>query len=82
MRTTTLDCSKIAKKYDVTEDEVWNIYHDTFEFIHNTASSFDFTTLTDSDLDNMRTSFQIPGLGKLFLNRDRLHRFLKKWKKI
>lgn len=82
MRQTRFDGKPIAEKYGISEDEVQNIYRYTFEFIHNTASSFDFSVLTDDELDKMKTSFQLPGLGKLYLDRIKLNKYREKWKKI
>ena len=82
MRQTRFDGKSIAEKYGISEDEVQNIYRYTFEFIHNTASSFDFSVLTDDELDKMKTSFQLPGLGKLYLDRIKLNKYREKWKKI
>ena len=82
MKQTRFDGKLIAEKYGISEDEVQNIYRYTFEFIHNTASSFDFSVLTDDELDKMKTSFQLPGLGKLYLDRTKLNKYREKWKKI
>lgn len=82
MKQTIVDCKAIANKYGISEGEVENIYKCTFEFIHNIASSFDFTVLTDDEIDKLKTSFQIPGLGKLYLDRKKLNKYRERWKKI
>lgn len=81
MKQTIIDCKPIADKYGISEDEVKNIYRYTFEFIHNTASSFDFSTLTDDEIDQLKTSFQLPGLGKLYLDRKKLNKYREQWTK-
>lgn len=81
MGATKLDFKKIADKYGISKDEVQHIYFDTFEFIHNTISSLDYTDLTDEELNSIKSSFQLPGLGKLYLDKDKVKKLAKLWKK-
>ena len=81
MNITEVDFQKIADKYGMSKGDIRNIYYDTFEFIYKTISSLEYTEMSDEELDAMKTSFNIPGLGKLYLDRKTIKKFAEIWKK-
>jgi len=80
MNATRLDARPIAEKYGITEKEVCDIYESVFQFIHNKIKETDYIAAVQDD--TIRTSFQIPNLGKLYCDKDKTIKYLKKWKKL
>ncbi len=71
MDVTEIDYQKIADMYGVSKEEVKNIYYDTFEFIRNTINSLDIPSKSDDEIDELKSSFVIPGLGRLYLDKEK-----------
>lgn len=81
MDVTEVNFQQIADKYGITKDDVKNIYYDTFQFIHDTISSLDYVEMSDEQLNAIKTSFNLPGFGKLYLDKKLIEKFAKVWKK-
>lgn len=81
MDVTKVDFQKIADKYGMTKGDIKNIYYDTFEFIYKTISSLEYTKMSDEELNAIKTSFNLPGLGKLYLDKHLVKKFAKVWKR-
>lgn len=81
MDVTKVDFQKIADKYGMTKGDIKNIYYDTFEFIYKTISSLEYTQMSYEELNAIKTSFNLPGLGKLYLDKPLVKKFAKVWKK-
>lgn len=63
---------KIAEKYQVSQQEVLDIYNCVFEFIRKHISKIPLSGMTKEEFENTRTSFTIPGLGRLYTRHDRI----------
>lgn len=61
----TLPDKSIAEKYGISPKELNNIYRDIFAFIKEKIISLDFTGISEEEFKKLKTSFMLPGLGKL-----------------
>ena len=55
----------LAEKHGITVRELNDIYRDLFLFIKEHIVSLNFTDISEDEFQQMRTSFMLPGLGKL-----------------
>lgn len=81
MAVTKINPEPIAKEFGVSEEMVNDIYKFVFKFIHDRAAEVDWIENYDNTA-NIKSSFVIPELGKLYLSKERMTKRLKEWKKI
>lgn len=81
MKTTDLDYKVIADEFGVTPNDVRNIYYDTFEFIAKHMASFNIHELGPNHMIENKTSFSIPGMGKLYMDDKLIKLYKEIWKK-
>lgn len=66
--------------------EVYNILYSQFKFIHETILGMSFNNLTKEEIENLRTSFILKYIGKIYTDQDTIQKihnrksFLKKLK--
>lgn len=80
MVVTRPNVEKIAKEYQVSPKEVLDIYNSVFEFIRKHISKLPLETITEEEYNKTRTSFTIPGLGRLYTKYDRIQYLNEKFK--
>lgn len=57
----------LSKELDLTDEEILNAYKAYWRFIHDKAGSIDFQNIKSKDeFEKIKTSFNIPNLGKLY----------------
>lgn len=77
MRISQPNYKKIAHQYDVSEQEVKNIYKSVFAFIHEKIKVLPIDTLTEDNIKDYKMSFNIPEIGKLGTNINRINAIRK-----
>ena len=80
MNETKINTKSIAEKYGVSEKEVERIYHSVFQFIHEKIKHMDVMAAINGEVE--QTSFNIPGLGKLYFDKEKAIKYFKRWKKL
>lgn len=61
--------NKLAKKYNLTPEQVIEIKNSPFEFIRKTTKDLNFENInSEEEFNNLKTNFNIPRLGKLYAN--------------
>lgn len=55
----------VAKKLGIEETKVKEAYESYWKFIRETIESLDLKNITEEEFNKLRTSFNIPRLGKL-----------------
>lgn len=61
----SLPDKSIAKKHGISERELVQIYRNMFDFIKSKIVVLDLGNITEDEFYAERTSFMIPGIGKL-----------------
>jgi len=59
---------KVAKKHNLTVQEVEAINESQFKFIRETMRGIDFKKMDGSNWDQFKTNFNLKYLGKLYIN--------------
>lgn len=77
MATTKPNVKEIAEKYQVSPKEVLDIYYSVFEFIRKHINKINFNDITEEEFKKMKTSFTVPGLGRLHTRYDKIE-YIKK----
>lgn len=79
------ELQRLSFKHNVPIDVIYFIYKTPYEFIKNTIDNFDkFGDITEEDFNNLRVSFNIPSIGKLYTNWDIINKkrnIYNKWQK-
>lgn len=57
---------EIAAEFNLTQREVQEIYESQWDFVHEKIEDIDFNDVTEEEFDELKTNFNIPGLGKFY----------------
>lgn len=69
---------QVAKEVNLPEDVVNNAYKGFWLYIKNSIESLPIKQdISDEEFDSLKTSFNIPSLGKLFCTRDKFKNLKK-----
>lgn len=68
---------EIADKLNLPIDVVKIAYESFYSFIRDTIKNIPIKD-SKEDLDNIKTSFNIPSIGKLYLNKNKLEKIKNK----
>ena len=63
---------KVSTKHNVPKEVVFVAYRSYWEFIKQTIQGLSFKDITEEEFNNMRTNFNIPSIGKLYVTWDKL----------
>lgn len=76
----TLDeiISKVSEEVNLPKKTVELVYRMYWRYIVTTISSIDFDNLSQEEIDAMKTSFNIPSLGKFYTTGKRVEGIKKK----
>lgn len=65
--------NQVRLKFGLTEAQVIEIFESQFDFMRQTIEAIDFRSVTkEEELDGIKCNFNIPGLFKLYINKNRL----------
>lgn len=71
--------NEIKNKYNLTEDQVIEIFESQFECIRKEIESINLKDVkTEEGLNKLKTNFNVPGLFKLYVNKKVLLKLNKK----
>lgn len=80
--------NKVGEELNIPPEVVALAHKSMINFIKDTISSLDLSTITEEEFIKIRTSFNIPALGKLYTNINRIEgakkriEYLKKLKEL
>lgn len=72
MKTNKKIINKVSEELGISKEKVRLAYSLYWKFIKDKIEDFDFDNISESDLDNMKTSFNIHLIGKLYTNKERI----------
>ena len=65
-----LKLAELAVKYGITAEEAELIVQTPYEFIRDTTKELDFVDgLSNDELEEMKTNFNLPAIGKLHMSK-------------
>lgn len=74
---------EVSKKSNLPEEVVDKIYKSYWEFIRNTIKDLPLKEdLSEEQFNKLRTSFNIPSIGKLYCSYDKYSRMKKRFDNI
>lgn len=62
---------KVATKYGLTNREVEDIYSTYFKTIKSLIVVNKVKGVTDQEVDDVKSNFNLPGFGKLYMNKNK-----------
>lgn len=75
--------TEVSKRIDLPEDVVDKIYKSYWEFIRTTIKNLPLKdNLTEEQFNGLRTSFNIPSIGKLYCSYDKYLNIKKRFNNI
>lgn len=63
---------QVSTKHNLPKEVVLVAYRSYWEFIKQTIQELNFKDITEEEFNNMRTNFNIPSIGKLYVTWDKL----------
>ena len=63
---------KVSTSYNLPKEVVLVAYRSYWEFIKQTIQELNFKDITEEEFNTMRTNFNIPSIGKLYVTWDKL----------
>lgn len=76
----SLPNKEVARRHNISYDELVSIYKDIFSFIKEKVSALELKDTTEEEFYKQKTSFVVPKLGKLGTSFDRVDYLNKKIK--
>ena len=63
---------KVSTSHNLPKEVVLVAYRSYWEFIKQTIQELNFKDITEEEFNTMRTNFNIPSIGKLYVTWDKL----------
>ena len=73
-----LALAKVAQETNLDLPLVTAVYKSYWRYVRESISSLDIENMSEESLEDLRTSFNIPFIGKLYTSYDIIHKNRKK----
>ena len=64
-----------ARKFSLDYRTVENVYRSYWKFIRNTIADITFPAMSEDEFDRTNTNFNIPYIGKLYTDYDKIKKY-------
>ena len=71
---------KTSRELCVDYDTVLMVYRSYWGFIRNTIESLPLKTMTQEEVSNTKTNFNIPYIGKFYVKYDKINKYKRQLK--
>lgn len=68
---------KTAREINMPLKFVQMVYSSYWSFVREYASSLPLKEITEDELDTLTTNFNVPYIGKLYVNGDKVRKYIK-----